>query len=134
MVKKIDSYFYPSYCVLFEAGYSPVEVAVFGYVWYRNQGKYNACIAAKATIAESLNVSESTVTRCLHKLTKSGLLIDETPRRRNRPHRYVITQKIEKIAEISEEVDYVQMTPEEMEAKMNKTGLQRASEIDWANA
>lgn len=67
--------------------------AVFGRIWRYAEGKNGVCNAEISTIADSLNLTYKTVLGKIKILCKDGLIIDHSPKLRNRPHTYSIAEK-----------------------------------------
>jgi len=70
-----------------------VAALVYGAVFRYAQMSSGRCTAAADTIAARINASAKTVRRHLKTLVKEEYLVDKTPKRRNAPHVYVLTDK-----------------------------------------
>jgi len=71
-----------------------MPAVVFGRVWRYCQMKDGVCSASLERIGGEIGVSRKTVQRYVKLLCESGYLIDTTPERRNRPHRYKDAGKV----------------------------------------
>lgn len=73
--------------------YGVFTAAVWGRVWRYAQQENGVCEASQEKIASELHMTRETVNRHIKKLVSGEYLIDHTPKLKNRPHVYAITEK-----------------------------------------
>lgn len=72
-----------------------MPAVVFGRIWRYCQMEDKECSASLERIAGEIGVSRKTVQRYTKELCEAGYLVDTTPNRRNRPHRYKDAGKVQ---------------------------------------
>jgi biotin operon repressor len=70
--------------------YGVIVAAVYGVVWRYAAMRGGVCFASQQSIADRLGISRKMVNETIGLLCQEGLILDETPGVRNRPHRYRI--------------------------------------------
>jgi DnaD/phage-associated family protein len=75
--------------------YGPVTALVYGIIWRFSQMDDEVCRASIERIASELGTSKHTVERRIKTLEYDGYVKDLTPTRRNMPHEYIPTGKLE---------------------------------------
>jgi len=73
-----------------------IPASVYGIVFRYSKMKDGVCRASLSTLADRLHLSTRTILRALKLLVNSGYLADLTPRLRNSPHEYTVTNLLQR--------------------------------------
>ena len=101
--------------------------AVYGVVWRFCQMEEHVCKASLTTIAERIGVSPATALSHVKKLCDAGYLKDLTPGRRNKPHVYQDTGRVQMLVGMSaHSVDEREYSVDEREYSSPKRHVQES--------
>ncbi len=87
---------------------------IYGVVFRYCQMKESKCFATRDAIAKRANCSDRSVKRWLKELCKKGYIKDLTPKAKNRPHEYILTDKAAMITRVTGVTESHGDVPEEV--------------------